>query len=79
MPASLYFLVMPNEWSCVMSRSESVPAKARNSTSAPDELMAPNHGLKSLVSSGAPATPTTSPPSFSTAVLNWRPSDCPIA
>ena len=41
--------------------------------------MAPNQGLKSLVSSGAPATPTTSPPSFSNAVLNWRPSDWPIA
>ena len=35
--------------------------------------------LIGAVSSGAPATPTTSPPSFSTAVLNWRPSDCPIA
>ena len=29
MPASLYFFVMPNEWSWVISRSESVPAKAR--------------------------------------------------
>ncbi len=54
-------------------------AKARKSTSGVDWLMAPNHGEKSLVSSGAPATPTTSPPSFSRAVLNWRPSDWPMA
>src|SRR3989304_3932980 len=55
MPASLYFLVMPKEWSWVMRRSDSVPAKATNSTSGLAWLMAPNHGLKSLVSSGAPA------------------------
>ena len=79
MPASLYFLVMPKEWSWVMRRSESVPAKATKSTSGLVWLMAPNHGLKSLVSSGAPATPTTSPPTFSSAVLNCRPSDCPMA
>ncbi len=36
MPASLYFFVIPNEWSCVISRSESVPAKARKSTSGVD-------------------------------------------
>src|SRR5438093_518396 len=52
-PASLYFRVMPNEWSWVMRRSESVPANARKRTSGAAWLIAPNHGLKSLVSSGA--------------------------
>src|SRR2546430_456201 len=50
-PASLYFLVIPNEWSWVINRSESVPANARKRTSGLALLIAPNHGLKSLVSS----------------------------
>ena len=37
-------------------------AKARKSTSGLDSLMALNHGLKSLVSRGAPATPSSSCP-----------------
>src|SRR2546422_11054443 len=60
MPAILYFLVIPNEWSWVISRSESVPANATKSTSGFDWLMAPNQGLKSFVSSGARSEEHTS-------------------
>src|SRR5437667_292817 len=62
-PASLYFLVIPNEWSWVISRSESVPANARKRTSGLAVLIGPNHGRKSLGSIGAPATAATPPPS----------------
>src|SRR2546425_9786935 len=37
-PASLYFLVITNEWSWVISRSESVPANARRSEEHTSEL-----------------------------------------
>src|SRR5262245_66583595 len=48
-PASLYFLVMPKEWSWVMSRRESVLAEVRTSTSGFILLVGPELGRKSFV------------------------------
>src|SRR5947208_17060130 len=45
-PASLYFLVIPNEWSWVISRSESVPADARKRTSGVAGVLAPDQGRR---------------------------------
>src|SRR3989442_3297836 len=48
-PASLEFLVIPNEGNWGIRRSQSVPAKARENTSRLSVLITPDHGLECLV------------------------------